>query len=138
MSTGFGDDVSQPSVLPALWPLGQGAILQYDICLHRTCVVNKFLQQQQDDQMNWLACSFDLSPIEHLWDILGDEHESTILEQMTLGLTTCSTFCSKRGRQYPRTCITRTASFACHRYLELLTSGVVAGMADMVIDLKCL
>ena len=62
----------------------QDVILQYGgACVHRARFVSDFLQQQQDTHMEWPARSLDISPVEHLWDVFGNEHEPTILQQLT-------------------------------------------------------
>ena len=47
-------------------------------------VVIDILQQQQDTHMEWRVRSFNRSLVEHLWDVLGDEREPSILQQLTL------------------------------------------------------
>ena len=38
---------------------------------HRARIVQQFLQQNNVDHLDWPARFPDLSPIEHVWDILG-------------------------------------------------------------------
>lgn len=68
----YRNDILQPLALTALQALGPDSILQDDNARpHRAGVVNDFLQQQHVTRLDWPAYSPDLSPIEHVWDVLG-------------------------------------------------------------------
>ena len=69
----FRDDAIKPGALQALQAMGHCGIQ------HRAHAVNNFLQQQRATHMDWLACPPNLTPTEHLQDVLDNEHELTIL-----------------------------------------------------------
>lgn len=45
---------------------------------HRARIVNDYLEEVGIVRMNWPACSPDLNPIEHLWDIMGRQYRARI------------------------------------------------------------
>jgi len=62
----------RPIVVPFLQRHGPGAILQQDNATPHTCHVSRaFLRQNNVQVLYWPARSPELSPIEHVWDVLG-------------------------------------------------------------------
>ena len=68
----YRDNNLAPIVLPFARHAGRRFIFQDDNArAHRVCVVNDYLQHDHIDRMPWPAMSPDLSPIEHVWDMIG-------------------------------------------------------------------
>ena len=51
---------------------------------HWVRIVQQFLQQNNVDHLDWPARSPDLSPIEHVWDILGQRVQQRVPQLRTL------------------------------------------------------
>ncbi|GFV79400.1 transposable element Tcb2 transposase [Trichonephila clavipes] len=66
------DEIFRPIVVPYAAAIGDVFILMDDNCRpHRANLVEDFLFEEGIVRMEWLACSPDMNPIEHVWDALG-------------------------------------------------------------------
>ena len=74
------NEVLQPVVLPFVQQ--HHVVLQDDNARpHRARIVQQFLQQNNVDHLDWPTRSPDLSPIEHVWDILGQRVRQRVHDQ---------------------------------------------------------
>ena len=90
------NEVLQPVVLPFVQH--NHVVLQDDNARpHRARIVQHFLQQNNVDHLDWPARSHDLSPIEHVWDILGQRVRQRIPRPRTLRAQSCR----RSGGGYP-------------------------------------
>ena len=77
------NEVLQPVVLPFVQQ--HHVVLQDDNARpHRARIVQQFLQQNNVDHLDWPARSPDFSPIEHVWDILGQRVRQRVPRPRTL------------------------------------------------------
>ncbi|GFW27805.1 transposable element Tcb1 transposase [Trichonephila clavipes] len=68
----YRDEILRPIVVPYAAAIGDDFILMDDNCRpHRANLVEDFLFEEGIIRMEWLACSPDMNPIEHVWDALG-------------------------------------------------------------------
>ena len=75
--------VLQPVVLPFVQQ--HHVVLQDDNARpHRARIVQQFLQHNNVDRLDWPARSPDLSPIEHVWDFLGQRVRQRVPRLRTL------------------------------------------------------
>lgn len=88
----YRDHILAPIVLPFAQRAGRRFIFQDDNArAHRVRVVNDYLQRHHIVHMPWPAMSPDLSPIEHVWDMIGRrvrrrQRQPTTLQELAAAL----------------------------------------------------
>ena len=69
----YRDSILTPFVLPFARRVGRYCVQDDNGRAHRARTVNAHLQQHNIYRMSWPAMSTDLSPTDHVWDMMGKQ-----------------------------------------------------------------
>ncbi|GFX77204.1 transposable element Tcb2 transposase [Trichonephila clavipes] len=76
----YRDEVLEPYVRLFQGAVGPDFILRDDNApCHRAVLTHDFLETENIERMSWPANSFNLNPIEHVWDMLGRQITALLL-----------------------------------------------------------